>query len=102
MFRATSRLLKCRITLFTRENCSLCDTAKSVVATVGKTTPFKYQEVNVMEPGQEKWRAVYEFDTPVIHVEKASSGETTSSARKLMHRFKEEEVSRLIEEVERS
>lgn len=33
---------------------------------VNKTRPLQYQEVNVMEPGQERWKDVYEFDTPVV------------------------------------
>lgn len=124
MFRVTPRLLDCRITLFTRVNCSLCDTAKAVVGNVQKATPFTYREINVMEPGQEKWKDVYEFDTPVvgrlrctrstpysilqqalnhqIHVDKTDSTATTTSARKLMHRFREGEVTKLIDEVERS
>lgn len=68
--------------------------------------PFDYQEINVMEPGHEKWKGLYEFDTPVvslrlpiytfaseylsvkqIHVDKASTSDTTPSSLKLMHRF---------------
>lgn len=66
MFRATSRLLDCRITLFTRANCSLCDTAKAVVSKVKETRPLKYDEIDVMEPGQDNWKDAYEFDTPVV------------------------------------
>jgi hypothetical protein len=66
MFRATSRLLECRITFFTRSPCGLCDTAKAVVQNVNKTRPLQYQEINIMEPGQERWKQVYEFDTPVV------------------------------------
>jgi hypothetical protein len=66
MFRVTSRLLDCRITFFTRSPCGLCDTAKAVVQNVNKTRPLQYQEINVMEPGQERWKEVYEFDTPVV------------------------------------
>lgn len=66
MFRVTSRLLDCRITLFTRVNCSLCDAAKSVVGNVRERRPFTYHEIDVMQPGQEKWKSVYEFDTPVV------------------------------------
>jgi hypothetical protein len=66
MFRATSRLLDCRITFFTRSPCGLCDTAKAVVQNVNKTRPLQYKEINVMEQGQEKWKEVYEFDTPVV------------------------------------
>ncbi|KAF2796248.1 glutaredoxin domain protein [Melanomma pulvis-pyrius CBS 109.77] len=102
MFRASSRLLDCRITLFTRTPCSLCDTAKNVIGNVKTKRPFAYNEINVMESGQEKWKAIYEFDTPVIHVEKsgAEEKETKSSALKLMHRFKEEDVVRLMDEAE--
>jgi hypothetical protein len=66
MFRATSRLLDCRITFFTRSPCGLCDTAKAVVQNVNAKRPLQYKEINVMEPGQEKWKSVYEFDTPVV------------------------------------
>jgi hypothetical protein len=66
MFRATSRLLDCRITLFTRANCSLCDTAKAVVGRVKEKRPVTYNEIDVMQPGQERWKSVYEFDTPVV------------------------------------
>lgn len=66
MFRSTSLLRTCHITLFTRSPCSLCDTAKSVLQTVRQRTPFEYTEINVMSPGQEKWKSVYEFDTPVV------------------------------------
>jgi hypothetical protein len=33
---------------------------------VNKTRPLQYKEINVMEQGQEKWKEVYEFDTPVV------------------------------------
>ncbi|KAF2002928.1 hypothetical protein P154DRAFT_593424 [Amniculicola lignicola CBS 123094] len=101
MFRATSRLFDCRITLFTRVNCSLCDTAKSTISKVQKNRPFAYHEVNVMDKGQEQWKAVYEFDTPVIHVDQASASETTIDALKLMHRFTGEDVMQLMDEAEK-
>lgn len=69
MFRATSRLFDCRITFFTRSPCGLCDTAKAVVRNVEAKRPLTYYEINVMEPGQEKWKSLYEFDTPVVSFE---------------------------------
>ena len=66
MLRATSRLLACRITFFTRTPCGLCDNAKVVVQNVKSKRPLEYHEINVMEPGQEKWKDLYEFDTPVV------------------------------------
>jgi glutaredoxin len=118
MFRATSLLRDCRITFFTRSPCGLCDTAKAVVQNVKAKRQFEYEEINVMEPGQEKWKSAYEFDTPVVsprdisppseylsvaqvHVDRAGA-ETTTSSLKLMHRFKEAEIVHLIDDAERS
>jgi hypothetical protein len=69
MFRATSRLFNCRITFFTRSPCSLCDNAKAIVQEVKAKRPLIYEEINVMDPGQEKWKSMYEFDTPVVGLE---------------------------------
>ncbi|KAF2131337.1 hypothetical protein P153DRAFT_383448 [Dothidotthia symphoricarpi CBS 119687] len=102
MFRATSRLRECRITFFTRSPCGLCDSAKAVVQNVKAKRPLEYKEINVMDPGQEDWKAVYEFDTPVIHIDKAEASETTTSSLKLMHRFKEEDVTSLMDKAEQS
>jgi glutaredoxin len=55
-----------RLTLFTRENCSLCTTAKSVLGRVWDERPFEFREVDVMKAGQERWKALYEYDTPVV------------------------------------
>lgn len=37
-----------------------------------------------------------------IHIDKASDPETTPSSLKLMHRFKEEDVLRLMQQAEKS
>lgn len=68
MMLPTSRLLQqvCRITLFTRSGCALCDSAKGVLSQVWNKRPFEYSEIDVMESGHEKWKDVYEFDTPVV------------------------------------
>ncbi|KAI4122419.1 MAG: hypothetical protein LQ347_006504 [Umbilicaria vellea] len=97
-----------RITLFTRANCSLCETAKTVLSNVKKGREFEYNEINVMEPGQRQWKDLYEFDTPVslveVHVQRIfhtySKPDIATEARKLMHRFTEGEVEALIEEAE--
>lgn len=66
--KATLRLLQhsARLMLFTRANCSLCDTAKAAVKNVMKNKIVDYSEVDVMTEGQEKWKEAYEFDTPVV------------------------------------
>jgi len=58
-----------------------------------------------MDPGQQQWRDVYEFDVPVLHVERVreTGGERQNivgEAKKLMHRFSVQEVERLVDEVE--
>lgn len=55
-----------RLTLFTRANCSLCIDAENVLAKVWTRRQFEYKKIDVMEPGQEKWKNLYEFDTPVV------------------------------------
>ncbi|THV80090.1 hypothetical protein D6D27_08840 [Aureobasidium pullulans] len=95
------RNFACRITLFTRSNCKLCSDAKEILSNVWDKRPFEYDEINVMEHSDQKWKNMYEFDTPVIHVDKAKEASqfgTTHEAKKLMHRFKEHEVEKLMDE----
>ncbi|RDL41976.1 Glutaredoxin-like protein [Venustampulla echinocandica] len=104
--RPSSRLLQhaCRITLFTRENCSLCTNAKSTLSAVWDKRPFDYKEINVMKPGANGWKDLYEFDTPVIHVSSSKTPderpELSSKAQKLMHRFTAEQVTEKMDAVE--
>ena len=99
------RMYTARLTLFTRANCGLCDTAKSRLAAVQKSRNVDYSEVDIMDPAQKQWRDVYEFDVPVLHVERVfhtySKPNIVSQAKKLMHRFEVQEVEKLIDETER-
>ena len=66
----STRLLQssCRITFFTRANCSLCTNAKQILSSVWDVRPFEYKEIDVMKENDEakSWRDLYEFDTPVV------------------------------------
>lgn len=55
-----------RLTLFTRPNCSLCDSAKLVLQALGRTKHFEMKQVDVMDPVNKRWKMIYEFDTPVV------------------------------------
>lgn len=55
-----------RITLFTRSNCRLCDSAKLVLRKVAEKRSFDLHEINVMDSNQKKWKDLYEYDTPVV------------------------------------
>jgi len=102
----TTRLLQdaLRITLFTRQNCSLCTNAKQTLSTVWDKRPFVYKEIDVMTQEAKGWRDLYEFDTPVIHISSSKNPEElpelSSQARKLMHRFSAEQVTGQMDAVE--
>ena len=66
--RPTTALLQhsARVTLFTRSNCSLCDTAKSTINQLAARRSFDLAQIDVMAPDQALWKDLYEFDTPVV------------------------------------
>lgn len=80
--------------------------AKSRIVEVQKRRPIHYAEIDIIDPGQQKWRDVYEFDVPVLHIdrvasEKHAAPETTiDAAKKLWHRFTVEEVEKAVDELE--
>lgn len=54
-----------------------------------------------MAPENKRWKDVYEFDVPVLHVEPAvqQSADSTKELRKLFHRFTEQEVEKAMDEI---
>lgn len=97
-----------RLTLFTRANCGLCDSAKHTVAQLQKRKPFLYAEKDIMLPENKSWKDVYDFDVPVLHVQRVMKSDTSSDdgkesllsdPKKLFHRFTEEEIEKTIGEV---
>lgn len=98
------RMHSARLTLFTRPNCSLCETAKANIAKVENKRSVEHSEIDVMANGQEQWKDLYEFDTPVLHVQRVSytysKPDIVSEAKKLMHRFSAEEIESLVDEAE--
>nr|POE47860.1 glutaredoxin-like protein [Quercus suber] len=90
-----------RLTLFTRENCSLCVDAKTVLSRVWDKRAFAFEEVDVMQLKHQKWKDIYEFDTPVVHVDRNAPDRSTSiQSRKLMHRFSEADVEKVMDHVQ--
>lgn len=57
-----------RVTLFTRENCSICEKGKKVIQEISKRRTFDYRQVDVMASDQQQWKPLYEFDTPVVGI----------------------------------
>ena len=94
-----------RLTLFTRSNCSLCEVAKSKIAEFQKKRTVEYNEVDVMAADQKPWRRLYQYETPVLHVERVfhtpSKPSVMTEAKKLWHRFSVEDIEKLVNEAEK-
>lgn len=58
-----------RVTFFTKPECTLCRSALYVVERVRTRLPFDLETVDISEPGQAKWRALYQNDIPVVHLD---------------------------------
>lgn len=94
-----------RLTLFTRANCGLCDVAKVRIQEFQKKRSIGYSEIDIMAPGQQRWRDAYDFDVPVLHIDGglgSNDSTTLDAAKKLMHRFTVEEVEAAVAEVEQN
>lgn len=87
-----------RVTLFTRAGCGLCDTAKRTVVNLNQRKQFDYSELDIMMPENKAWKDVYEFDVPVLHVQPSSAD--LAEAKKLFHRFTEQEIETLVDEAQ--
>jgi hypothetical protein len=106
MRASLAQLSQIHLTLFTRANCGLCNTAKSrLIEFKNKaTTPVNYSEVDIMAPDQQQWRDVYDFDVPVLHIDNIVDGTeqfqpSLDAVKKLMHRFTVEELAKAVNEV---
>lgn len=68
--RSTRVLLRqlINLTLFTRSNCSLCETAKLSLTGIRKQGDVGYEEIDVMSKVNKKWKDLYEFDVPVVRI----------------------------------
>ncbi|KAI8310287.1 Glutaredoxin-like protein C5orf63-like protein [Colletotrichum sp. SAR11_59] len=110
MFTPTRRLfqqaLACRITLFTRDGCGLCVRGKSALSAVWDKRPFDFTEIEITKPEFKRWKYLYDFDVPVIHISKAEAPEEDPDPRvvgkavKLMHRFDPDQIEAKMDQVE--
>ncbi|KAF3288083.1 hypothetical protein TWF132_008061 [Orbilia oligospora] len=88
-----------RLTLFTKKDCSLCQTASlntvnwRLVETGNKA---QYKSVDIFGPGNEKWHDAYVFDVPVLHIENENE---PSKILKLVHRFTGDEIGAKVREL---
>ncbi|KAL6251453.1 hypothetical protein RBB50_001662 [Rhinocladiella similis] len=101
--RPSLALRAVRLTLFTRPECGLCDVAKSRLMEFRQLRTVDYAEINIDTPEQKQWKNVYDYDVPVLHIDKDNSKAVTlKAAKKLMHRFTTEDVAKAVDEVEQT
>ncbi|KAM3418991.1 Glutaredoxin-like protein [Cercospora zeina] len=64
---------------------------------------FEYREVDILADEHTRWKELYVHDIPVVHVDRtAQHGDTTAAARKLKHRFTEQQLEKVMDDVERA
>jgi hypothetical protein len=82
-----------RITLFTKECCSLCDSAAFVIKKLRRRFDVELEQVDITAPGNAKWFALYSNEIPVIHLD----------GRKIMQgRISERRLRQLLEQASRA
>lgn len=62
----TARYSLPSLTLFTKDNCSLCDEAK--IELEPYADQFELEEIYINHKGNEHWFEQYKFDIPVFHL----------------------------------
>lgn len=62
---AMSKPALVRITLFTRQNCSLCLEATHILSRVWNHRPFQLRAIDIWGRGHRQWK-IYDFDIPVV------------------------------------
>jgi len=57
-----------KVTLFTKECCSLCDSARFVIEKLRRRCDFDLELIDITDPGNTRWFALYGHEIPVVHV----------------------------------
>lgn len=98
------RMYTAHLTLFTHQHCSLCHVAKASLATFLERRPVSHAEIDIFEPEHKQWRDLYEYDVPVLHVERVhhtySKPDLKTMVAKVMHRFTDKDVEAAVDQAE--
>jgi glutaredoxin len=57
-----------RITFFTKANCPLCESAWFVIKRLKQRIDFELERVDITEPDNNHWYALYVNHIPVVHL----------------------------------
>ena len=104
--KAPGRFADILATLYKRPGCGLCDKMLILTRTNQKANRFQLQEIDIMKPENKSWKDCYEYDVPVLHVQKYLPVENTSDkkvlseAMKLWHTWTDDELEEVIKQVQ--
>lgn len=59
---------KVRVTLFTKEGCTLCDKVKDILKECRDEVPHSLDQVDITDESHAEWHSKYKYDIPVLHV----------------------------------
>ncbi|MEE9295289.1 MAG: glutaredoxin family protein [Phycisphaerae bacterium] len=76
------------VTFFTKDGCTLCESAWFVINKLRQRIDFEIERVDITEPQNTRWYALYCNDIPVVHL----NGEEVCR-----HRVSERTLRRLLE-----
>jgi hypothetical protein len=57
-----------KVTLFTKEECTLCDKVKAVLEQTRSARPHALYSVDIADPRNQVWWDRYKYDIPVLHI----------------------------------
>jgi glutaredoxin len=57
-----------RVTLFTKEGCTLCDKVKDVLKDLREEIPHSLDQVDITDDDHKEWFDKYKYDIPILHV----------------------------------
>jgi glutaredoxin len=80
------------ITLFTKEGCTLCDTAKEVLQSVRAEYPHSLRAIDITDDDQTYYWDKYKYDIPVLHINGqywAKHRITADQARAVLQSYRE-------------
>ncbi|PWN87479.1 hypothetical protein FA10DRAFT_269434 [Acaromyces ingoldii] len=79
-----------RLTLYTGTHCQLCDVAHSLLVSLQKDVPFELDTYNIRDDSAAdvgKWRRMYQYDIPVLHMDGKEIGRHRFEREKLLERI---------------
>uniref|UniRef100_A0A7S3L4A4 Glutaredoxin-like protein n=1 Tax=Amphora coffeiformis TaxID=265554 RepID=A0A7S3L4A4_9STRA len=58
-----------KVTLFTKEGCTLCDKVKDVLIELRETHPHSLSQIDITDQEHARWYDKYKYDIPVLHLD---------------------------------